>query len=287
MFRQAMPIFRKNLKPMAIITLIAFLPVFLLQFFIPQGFAASFMGYVEANIYYLQGLMSMAELDSATTPMASGAYLYIIMTIGVELVFFPISTAAATYMVDCSLSGKDTEPDGIFSAALSRFPKMLVTTAIVAASVYLFIIFFGGIFVFFGVYFGITMIFYQNIVSDTGKWGLNGIHMSRFMVRGRFFQVFLRCILFFGLYFFSLFALDTFGTVIGINQMNVVIQLFYFILKKFLLSFYAVAFACWYFDIKKRNMEIFKAIENMVNKMAEEFKDKIEQEEQQDEDTKK
>ena len=262
--RQAGPVFGKNAKYMAIITLLAFIPVFVFRMFLPAEYAAAFYALSEAwSAAIATGTDSAALVAMLAHPTFSGAADYVMMSFGIELVFFSLSVAAATYLVGKHLAQEEYGFDGMFSAVMPKFPKLVITTAIAAAIIYL-PLSFGGTFLFIlAIYFAVGMVFYQQVVVDMGNWGLGAISISRRFIQGRWFRVFFGITTLVILYAIVFMAIEFFATIIGARQ-NIFIALPMFLLQHFVLSFFAVALALWYFDLKRKNEIIYKRIEQKI-----------------------
>ena len=257
-------VYVKNVKYLAIITLLAFVPVFVFRLLLPQHYAAAYADFINAllaggDIYDIAALAASPLFESAST--------FALLYIGIELVFFPLSTLAATYLANKALTGEKPTFDGMFSATLPKFPKIIVTTAFAAAIAYLLLSFtsgfLGGFLMILTVYFVVGMVFYQQVVADVGRWGFSAIIVSRFFVRGRWFRVFFGSLVLFVCYFVISLALEFLGAFIGATQ-NVFIHLPFFLIQHFILSFFAIAFGLWYFDIKRMHNLKIKEIGNAL-----------------------
>ena len=264
---RAFSVYGKNMKFLAVITLMAFVPVFVFRLYIPYVYQDAFYG-LELWIFNaaMQGNLPAAYAIAAHTYFTNAA-TYILISSGIELVFFPISVAAATYLV--FKHQKDEEPtfSGMFTAALPIMPKMMVTSIIVFAVIYLLLSItmglFGGFLLIITLYFAVGMVFYQHIVADVGRWGPNAISLSRYIIRGRWFKVFFGTVLIFVCYGLLATLSDFFVMALGI-QRNTIAYLPFFLLQHFLLSYFAIAFALWYFDIKRFHALNFQEIERDI-----------------------
>ena len=267
LFRQAMPVYIKHLRLLGIITLIAFLPMLILNIFIPNDYATAFIYVIENFQAFSAEQISIEDLTTAlNTAVVSGFQMFVFLVIGIELLFMPIATAGATLIVRNSLTSTDSNFDNTASAALSGFLKAAVTTilALIAPIFVLMMIpnaaMLMGFLIIFAVYMVTLIVFYQNIVADTGRWGFVATHVSRQMARGRFFRVFLKAAAIFIAYFIHFWLLEAFAQITGINTAHIAIRLIYSLAARFMLMFYFIVFACWYFDIKIRNKELFASI---------------------------
>ena len=287
---QAGPVFAKNLKFLAVITLLAFVPVSVFRMLLPAEYATAYFDFVET---WTQALLAGADGQAlaalAASPPLQGATTFLMMFYGIELAFFPLSTAAATYLVARHLAKEKPTFDGMFTAALPRLPKMLFTTAIVAVFLYL-MLSLGGVFlIVLTIYFAVGMVFYQQVVTDMGRWGLGAISLSRFIIRRRWFKVFFGSLIIIILYFAASVLMEILTAVLGIGlgvSGNPLVHLPLFLLQHFLLSFFAIAFSLWYFDIKRfhkfNSEELEKLIMDRMRQQMEKFGPKEEDEENEE-----
>ena len=259
-FAGAFGIYAKNAKFLFVITLMAFVPVFIFRMFLPQEYAAAYSNLIESvlDAVYTAEAIDLATL--VTAPVLAGATNFMLLFFGIELVFFPLSTAAAVYLTGMHLKKGKPTFDGMFNAVMPRFPKMIVTSAIVAVILYILFFVFSSFLLFLSVYFSVGMIFYQHVVADVGRWGFNAISLSRFITRGRWFKVFFGSLAIIIAYLLLAVAIEVLGVVVGIQD-NIFIHLPFFLLQHFALSFFAVVFALWYYDIKRFHKLNFADIE--------------------------
>ena len=258
---QALPVFRKNLKYLLVITLLAFVPVFVFRLFLPAQYAAAFAALMTAwGDAWLAGADGAALTAIAASHAFDGAANYILMFYGIELVFFSLSTAAATYLAGKHLAEEDAAFGEMFNAVMPRFPKMVVTTLIAFAFIYVPLSFGNVLLMLLALYFAVGMVFYQQVVTDLGNWGPRALTISRMMVRGRWFRVLFGASTLIILYAAVYAAIGAVAVALG-SQHNIFIALPMFLLQHFILSFFAVAFSVWYFDLKRVNKLRFEEIE--------------------------
>ncbi|MCL2375897.1 MAG: hypothetical protein FWC76_00735 [Defluviitaleaceae bacterium] len=287
----AFSVYGKNAKYLAVITVMAFVPVFIFRHFIPEHYYAAVMAIVDtfadAWVYILAYGHAPEITPVVPTAVLTDAMTFFIIFSGIELVFFPLSTAAAVYLVAKHLDNEEPNFGGMFSASMPIFPKMIVTSALAATLIYLLIFFtldfLGGILMFLTIYIAVGVVFYQHIVADVGRWGLSAISLSRFIVRGRWFRVFFGCIFLFGCYFLISFSLEVFGLLLGL-QGNVFVHLPFFLIQHFVLSFFAIAFALWYFDIKRFHALSFQQVEKDIIEKMQKHMDRFGRDKDEDED---
>jgi len=247
---QAAPIYGKNIKFLAVITLLAFVPVFVFRMFLPDEYLSAYLDLSEsmrAAITY--GVESINFQALVPTAVWQDATTFMLLFFAIELAFFPLSTAAAVYLVGTHLMEDKPTFDGMFNAALPRFPKMLVTTAVFALFAFLFFSF-GGFVMLIGLYFIVGMVLYQHVVTDLGRWGPNAISISRHIIRGRWFKAFFFTLVVIILHFALSVIFEMAAAAMGALG-NPIMHLPIFLLQHLLLSFFAVAFALWYFDMKR------------------------------------
>ena len=254
----------KNFKYLAVITVLAFVPVFVFRLFLPEYYAIAFIELFDTWAAALEtGADAQALAALAASPLLQGAANYIMLSFGIELVFFPLSTAAAVYLAGKHIVGEAPGFGGMFSATMPRFPKMVATTAVVAFMLYVMFSFLRGFFIILPIYFGVGMIFYQHIVADVGRWGLGAVSLSRFIIRGRWIRVFFGAVTIIILYFAAYIIVGILPMLFGATG-NPFIHLPFFLLQHLALSFFAVVFAVWYFDIKRFHKLNFEEIERQV-----------------------
>jgi hypothetical protein len=265
---QAFPVYGKNAKYLAVITLMAFVPVFAFVQFIPPAYVRAADDFIDMLFLNLAAYGQMPEMLNAL-PIAAinDAMSFFLIIFGIELAFFPISVAAATYLVFKHLKEEEPSFGGMFTAALPIMPKMIVTSAIAALIVYLLLSFtfgvFGGLLLILTLYIAVGMVFYQHIVADVGRWGFNAISLSRFIIRGRWFRVFFGIIVIFVSYSVLSSLMYSLWLALGIVSFTLP-HLPFFLLQNFILSYFAIAFALWYFDIKRFHAINFQEIEKEI-----------------------
>ena len=284
---QAFPIYGKNAKYLVVITLMAFVPVFAFVQFIPSAYVEAADDFIDIVFLNLAGYGQMPEMLNAM-PMATinDAMTFLMIIFGIELAFFPISVAAATYLVFKHLKEEEPSFGGMFTAALPIMPKMMVTSAMVFFIVYLLLSFtfgvFGGLLLLLTLYIAVGMVFYQHIVADVGRWGFNAISLSRFITRGRWFKVFFGVIVIFVSYSILSSAMYSLWLIIGIESFTLP-HLPFFLLQNFVLSYFAIAFALWYFDIKRFHTLNFQEIEREIMEKMRQHMDRFGKDKGEDE----
>ena len=226
------------------------MPVYVFRMFLPEEYFAASLELMDAMRVAVQyGLEGINLQSLVPTAVWQDATMFMLLFYAIELAFFPLSTAAAVYLVGKHLMEDTPTFDGMFNAALPRFPKMLVTTAVFALFAFLFISF-GGFVLLIGLYFIVGMVLYQHVVTDLGRWGPNAISISRHIIRGRWFKAFFFTLVVIILHFALSVILEMAAAAMGILG-NPFIHLPFFLLQHLLLSFFAIAFALWYFDMKR------------------------------------
>jgi len=265
---QAFPVYGRNVKYLAVITLMAFVPVFVFRSFIPSVYveASRYLVYSWSLFFFDHGyfpevldIVSMATMQNVVT--------YFMISYGIELAFFPMSVAAATYLVFKHHKEEAPSFAGMFTAALPIMLKMIITSGIAFGIIWLLLSFtigaFGGFLLILTLYIAVGMVFYQHIVADVGRWGFNAISLSRFIVRGRWFRVFFGIIIIFVLYLLLSWAMNVLWFTLGIED-NTLPHLPFFLFQHFVLSYFAIVFALWYFDIKRFHSLNFQEIEREI-----------------------
>lgn len=261
-FGQAFSLYFKSAKFLAAMTVLAFLPVFVFRMLLPQRLYEAFVNFQILLQYYLSGgnvytgyVISAASGDSA---------LYAMMHAGLWLAFLPIIVGATTYLAACHLNKSQPNFNNMFATVMPRFPTMLVTTAIVVGII-MGLLFLTGFTLFMAIpiYLMVTLIFFMNVTADVGRWGLAAMSISRFLVRRHWFRVFFVSIFIFTCFTITSIFLSTLGNFLGVYT-SPFIELPFFLLQQFILSFFMVVFALWYFDIKKMYQRNLKAIEKAL-----------------------
>jgi len=261
----AATIYFKNLKYIVAIVAISFLPVFLLTTFLPQGYLSDFNSFLEILTMYVVGQINILDFN-AMIASYQGAFMFIYLSLGIELLFFPVSVAGITYLVYMHIKKSKPSFDGMFTASVARFLKLAFTTALVVIPLGLLFLSFNMFFIIVGVYFGITIIFYQHIVADMGRFGSTALSLSRFIVRGRFFKTLLRFGLLVFFYIAASWMLDILSIFLNISNMNIIIRIIYFLFRHIVLAYFSVVFACWYFDIKRFYILPVERVFNFLSK---------------------
>ena len=245
----AAKVYVMNFKYLALMTVIAFVPVFLLILAIPHNLTADLEYFMNAFATYgADGVQ--AQLPGLGVNFNAISFA-ISLTIILFLIFSPLMHGAATYLVSQYLKKEPANLNGMLSASIAYFPKLMVTTALVAIPLYMLLSSFNTLFMLIALYFGTTMIFYQNIVADMGRWGVSAIALSRFIVRGRWFKTCFRGITIIIAYGISLTVLEVAFLSVPLLAGNIAMQLIAFLFTHLALAIFAIILACWYFDIKR------------------------------------
>ncbi|MDR2167114.1 MAG: hypothetical protein LBE35_04595 [Clostridiales bacterium] len=240
-FREANALYGKSLKFLFVATILAFVPVFLFRAFLPP---VNLGGLADENLLNLS------------------------IFFGIEIIFFTLIVATTVYLASCQLSEETPDFDGLFTAVLPKFPKMIITTLLVGGFLFLLFYFLGRtFFVIIPIYFAVTMIFFQHVIADMGRWGLNAVSLSRFLVRGRWFRTFFT----FGLiaigYIAVFFVMNLLGSTLA-NALNLgnspFFHLPFFILTNLLLTYFSLVVAIWYFDIKRLHQQNLEMLEKLI-----------------------
>jgi len=275
LFKEAASLFFKSGKFLFVMTLLTYVPVYIFRQFLPKEYLEAIQEFFAVALDHLASA-EVVDIGVLTAALNENAIMYAIMFLGIELVFFPLIAGAATYLAAQNIKEESPSFDSMFSAVLPRFPKMIFTTLLVSFVLFGMLYFFQtSIFIIFPIYFGITLIFFQNITADLGRWGFSAMSISRFMVRGRWFRsFFMFCAI--GIAYFAVSAAtDILGFNFGVTA-SPLIHLPYFLLQHFVLSYFVLVFALWYFDIKRFQLQNLEELEKMLfQKMSEHIKDLI------------
>jgi hypothetical protein len=272
---QAFGIYGKSVKHLAVITFMSFVPVFVFRQFIPQNLYEAFGTML---MYIYEYGYTPEILNIALTAAFADVMTFTMIFFGIELAFFPLSVAAATYLVFKHQKQEEPTFGGMFPAALPILPKMMITSAIAVLMIYLLLFLtagiLGGILLLLVLYIAVGMVFYQHIVADVGRWGFNAISLSRFITRGRWFKVFFGSIIIFACYGVLAWLINILGFALGVAN-NVLLHLPFFLLQHLILSYFAIAFALWYFDIKRFHKLNFKEIEKEIMEKMQQHLDRF------------
>jgi hypothetical protein len=282
LFRQGGSLYFKSGKFLIVMTLLAYVPVFIFREFLPREYYLAYLEFFGVVQDYMAGA-EYVDAFAVAAALGEGALMYAIMFLGIELAFFPLMAAAATYLAARHLEEQTPNFDSMFSAVLPRFPRMIFTTVLVGGLLFGMFYFLGGtLFVIFPIYFGITLIFFQNVAADLGRWGFSAMSISRFMVRGRWFRSLFMFSAIVAAYFLAFTAMDALGTILGLTS-SPLTHLPYFLVQHFILSIFVLTFALWYFDIKRFHLQNLEALEKMIfDKMRGHIKDFIFEEKVED-----
>jgi len=261
-FGQGFYLYFKSAKFLLAMTVLAFLPVFVFRMFLPSHYAEAFAEFSVLWQYYVGGgQMYTADLIAAA---GNGASIYALLHFAVGLAFLPLMVGATTYLASCKLEDKQPNFNDMFAQVMPRFPGMLATTAIVAGLMFGLLVLTGGtFFVGIPIYFMVTLIFFMHVTADVGRWGLNAMSISRFLVRGRWFKVFFITLLILLTGMGTFVILTAFGGLLGVSA-SPFAELPFFLAQQFVLSYFMLVFALWYFDTKSLHQRNLEAMEKMV-----------------------
>jgi len=259
-------IYFKSLGFVVVLVLLTFVPVFVFRMFLPEHYYLAYQDFVYAMQSFLNGQIEASQLALSVT---DGAFIYAALHFGIALVFFPLLVAGAVYLVATRLEDQAPSFDTMFSLVFPKFPKMIITTALVVAILFflssLLIGFWSGLLLIIPIYLGITYTFFLQVTADTGHWGLRALSISRFLVRRRWFKTFLPCLIMGVLYLGASAALEVVLTTATTSfSLDPLFTMPIFILGHILLAIFPIIFALWYFDIKQARQASLKQLEKVL-----------------------
>lgn len=263
-------LYLKSLKFLAVAVILAFVPVFILRMFlvgdIQEQFTIAYDGLADRLQDYFAGNIDIATVVGE--PLSGAALNYALLFYGIELAFLPLLIAAATFIASRFVKNESASFGEMFNEVMPKFPKMLITTAIVSVMLFFMFGFLSGFFIIIPIYFGVGIVFFNNVTADSGRWGLNAISISRFLVRGRWFSTFFITVFFLVAYFVVATMIDIAISAFGLDS-SVFIHLPVFLIRHLILAFFILAFALWYFARKAIYQQ---QIDEMERKLLEMFK---------------
>ena len=261
-FGQAFSLYFKSAKFLAVMTVLAFLPVFIFRMFLPERYVEAFANFQTLWQYYLSG--GNIHTSDIMSAISGDATMYAMIHLGIGIAFLPLMVGATIYLAACHLEEKPPNFSDMFNMVMPRFPAMLATTAIVTAIIMGLLFLTGGTFLMgIPIYIMVTLIFFMHVTADVGRWGLNAMSISRFLVRRRWFRVFFISLFILIAFAIASISLSTLGNFLGVSA-SPFTELPFFLLQQFMLSFFLVVFALWYFDTKKLHQRNLKAMEKAI-----------------------
>jgi len=137
---------------------------------------------------------------------------------------------------------------------------MFTTALVFSLLFFLFYFLGGGFFIIIPIYISISLIFFQQASADKGLWGLSAMSFSNYLMGGRR----IRSLFTFGfialMYFVALATMNSLGTALGVGS-NMILHLLFFLATQFVLAFFSLVFALWYFDIlniQKQSLDLLR-----------------------------
>ena len=257
--KNAWGIYSKSFLFVIILVLLTFVPVFIFRLFLPEQYFADFQSFVYSFQAFLAGQGAMPTLQ-----LTDGAFIFIALYFGIGLVFYPILVAGSVYLVAAHLESVKPNLDAMFSLIFPKFPRMIITTAAITAFLFFLVIFLGGflngILLFIPVLIALNYVFFMQVIADTGRWGINALSLSRFLVRGMGLKVFVVSVV--SIVVFIAFSMVTATLANSISTIPTSIA--FFIISHIFLAFIPVFFSTWYFDQKRVRMDSLKNIEKIL-----------------------
>ena len=255
----AWSIYTKSFWHVVILVLLTFVPIFMFRLFLPAHFFADFQDFSAALSAFAAGNGAMPTLQ-----LTDGAFIYLAMFFGIGFVFYPILVAGSVYLVATHLEDKKPNLDIMFSLIFPKFPRLIATTIILAAILFFMVVLLGGflngILLFVPIAIALNYVFFLHVTADTGRWGLNALSLSRFLVRGIGLKVFIVTLISVVVFIFLTVA----TAYLSSSFTSYVVRLPIFILTHAVLAFLPVMFSVWYFSQKQARMANLKEMEKML-----------------------
>jgi|GEM_PF-1495853 len=181
LLRAAMLIWRRNWKYSFFIAGLFVLPQLVITMFIPERYFLAMLSMQEAMFTMLETGDMMLLVNP---PYMGDAMVYSLITLGIPILFLPLSEGAYTYIALQGVQNKPVTITGILEVSLLRFGKYFFTSMVfvllmIPASFLLFVP---------AVILAVYCAFYSNAVSLTGRSGFGALRISHEAVRGRWFS---------------------------------------------------------------------------------------------------
>jgi len=194
-FNLGFNMYRMNFKAVAILSVIAYIPVLLLDRLVVAGSMRDLLMLLGVEDYGAAGvgMTSMMEamllnLANMPTELEQSVIRTTYIMLGAQLVsltvFLPLISSGSTYLALENTKGEQGSIDGTLTTALTNIFKTFVTALLAFALITL------GVMMFIvpGIYLTICFAFIAPAVIVTGKWGLGALKESLEIVQGRWFK---------------------------------------------------------------------------------------------------
>jgi len=194
-FNTSFKIYSANWKAIAIITILVYIPIMLLDRFViseSMGDLQILLG-IDATSNYANSLINlmlilMAEITNMPIELMDEAVSILYMIFAASMVsvavFSPLLASGSTYLTNEFVEGRQGTVENMTGVALSNIVKTTATAILSLACISI------GMIMFFapGIYMAICFAFVTPAVIMTGKWGFGALKESFLVVKGRWFK---------------------------------------------------------------------------------------------------
>lgn len=143
--------------------------------------------YVPVNIVYvvLAARFDIGEISAilAGTADMSGMYRYVTVGMIIEVAVMPLETAALTYLTRQRLDKAEVSTEGVLDASFGNWRRLFIT-----ALCYAMLVIPGSILIIPALMFGVSFLFYANIIAVSETSGIMALRQSANLVRGRWWR---------------------------------------------------------------------------------------------------
>lgn len=198
-FNTGFEIFRENFKAIAILAIIVYIPLLIVERLIVLGSLIDYLTLMGLNnfdsgyISYGMVLQTIFErimyMSAAGTLVSDAALMRALYTAAgavfvSSVVLVPLLSSGSTYLTLNTVEKKESSVESMLSVAVSNIGKTTVTVFLASVLTGIGIL----LFVLPGLYLSVGFSFVIPAVIVTGKWGMSALRESFDIVRGRWFK---------------------------------------------------------------------------------------------------
>lgn len=176
----AFHIFAANIRAIGAILVVVFLPISILESIISGRMLRAYTVFQE----FVQTGVSLSN-EGAFLQAAYQVLFHMGLMFAVSLFLQPVGTIAVAKIVQQALTREKISCRGALGEAFALMPTILATGIL-----YGIVLFFTGLFIVPGAYFGVVWAFYLYAIGLSGKRGAESLRYSKELVRGKWWKTF-------------------------------------------------------------------------------------------------
>jgi len=254
LFEVGFELFRTNWKAIAILTLLAYIPVILLERLIIEPSLRDLVmlfgagdAFEATNIMMVTQIMLETNVDAMPIEVVSAilrtSYTMLAATLISSIVFVPLLHSGQTYLVKETAGDRQVTGEDMINITIASIFKTAVTALVAFSCLMLGFM----LFIVPGVYMAIVFAFAIPAVIVTGEFGFGALKESFLVVRGRFFKT----LIFLVIVNVISFVLVNITAIIGIIIFsflpgNIIFSAIVSLISNFVLAYFVMVECLWF-----------------------------------------